>query len=410
MRKKQIQRHIEKDGRDIKTVHSRNTSIRSATGIAAPTLHVDNKYKLRDEFEFKLDERNKRTPAGTILSREGIDKDKLVIAAARFVFERGTWGKFTDSDFTELTDGKEDRVYGAPIVDQFEWGNVDYSKAALEGARWPVPAKMAHDLGEKSIIDIKANKNVVLVANAYNYEDKRERKNRSNISYTWKFSSSELNYDVSVIDKVVGTGRKLIIEDAQRANTGRYTCEISNDKGRSYTHTQYLFVYRPGKLEKEMIEVAGTEIDSGRKYWVDRDNGKWNKDNTKYDDMKDYSVEDEMWYDMVWSTESKEWQRKDLGVSIDKRAGQSEKINYVKRMLIGSDNISRQRSQGYWKYSGDEYIYWSDSVDVSKFTSDTLYFEHRDQLGYPEDYTDIQTIPDGGPNPYILTNDNIRII
>ena len=57
-----------------------------------------------------------------------------------------------------------------------------------------------------------------MVVNAYNYEDKKGRKNRDNIQYTWKFSSYHPE-GPQHIDRIIGTDRKLILENIQRHQT-----------------------------------------------------------------------------------------------------------------------------------------------------------------------------------------------
>lgn len=411
MRKKSIETVITKEGKEIQVSRIRKSAIKSATGIVDTGLYSDANYKLRDQFEFGIDKNNTRSEAGTIISRENIDTDMLTLASARYVFERNTWNKFTDSSFTEFKELGTDIKYGAPLIDQLEWQNVNWVKARVDGKTANSEyAKMANDLGETELLKINSNHNFVIVANAYNYTDKRGKKNRDNLTFTWKFSSGENNHTVNVLDKVVGHGRRLIIENAQRAHIGRYTCEVSNDKGRTFTISKYLFVYRPGDIVSKKSKVAGEEIETGGKFWTDTDKT-WNKKYTRFDDMMDYSLEDEKWYSMYWNTNGKKFERKNLRTAINKRPGfHDKKIKHIKKTMFGKGQIAKVREHGYWKYAGDPTVYWSDSIEVIEFSDSAVYFEHREQLGYEEDWTEIDTITSGHPNKYLLDGDHIRTI
>ena len=88
-----------------------------------------------------------------------------------------------------------------------------------------------------------ANDTLVMVVNAFNYEDKKGTKNRDNIQYTLYFSAEpKRNFDTDVQNKVIAKGRKLSIYNIQRSGTGRYMCEITNDKGKKIkVHRIHIF-------------------------------------------------------------------------------------------------------------------------------------------------------------------------
>ena len=66
-----------------------------------------------------------------------------------------------------------------------------------------------------------------------------------------------------------------------------------------------------------------------------------------------------------------------------------------------------QRKQGYWKHNDNPTIYWSDSQGIYSFPNPTIYFDHRDQMGYERDWSNIKKFNRTQFNPYALFNDKI---
>tara|TARA_R110002051_G_scaffold60644_2_gene111255 strand:- start:3823 stop:5085 length:1263 start_codon:yes stop_codon:yes gene_type:complete len=381
--------------------------IKSATGIISDGLHSDKKFILRDKFEFNIDKReNKRSEAGIIISRENIDNWKLELASARYIFDRDLSERFTATEFTELKKVKAP-TYGTPIIDQFEYENVGYKEANSEkGGGWA----LAESLGENHILDTRANRTFVIVVNAYNYEDKKGRKNRDNLQYTWYFSAEpSRNFDTDVQNKVIGKSRKLLIDSVQRAHVGRYTCEISNDKGVSRTISQFLSVWRDGKI----VELKGGDnnIPLGKFKWVDtytRD--KYNHKFGKVNSYQDYIVEEDKWVKMKYNFETKNYERTDIKKSMTRRPWNiNRKIQWIKDNSMKGNIIesNMQRKQGYWKYNDNPTVYWSDSQGIYSFPNPSIYFDHRDQMGYERDWSDIKKFNRTQFNPYALFNDKI---
>ena len=406
-----IEREIVKSpGRQI-SIHTYGQSpIRSATAIKGDSLYEDPSFQLRDKFEFDIDNENPRSNTGMIISRENIDKWRLELASARYIFDRNLSEKFTDVEFTELT-ANEDISYGVPIIDQFEYENVTQhiSDPSIAGAR-----RLAYNIGEPYVLSSWANGNIVFVINAYNYENKKGKKNRENIQYTWYFSADiKRNFDIDVQMKVIGRGRKLFLSNVQRSTTGRYFCEVTNDKGVSRTIAQYVNVYRDGVI----IESMGgpdNNIPLGRYYWGDISTTKgYDIRHPKTRPHKDYILEEEKWVDMEYNPERKTFERKDLvraNGGVDRRPwNTNDKISWVKEnsMKGNTTQLDLQRKQGYWKYIDGDDIYWSDSNGVYAFENSAIYLDHREEMGYKKDFSDITSFNRSQNNPYILDDDNI---
>lgn len=387
----------------------RVSPIKSATGIIADSLYSDKSYQLREQFEFDIDKDNPRSDTGIIISRENIDNWKLEIASARYIFDKDTSERFGDTSFSELLPQRPEVRYGAPIIDQFEYENCRYYLADKNkgGAN-----KLAADLGETHVLSLSANDTLVMVCNAYNFETEKRGKDRETLQFTWYFSADvNRNFDTDTQNKVVGKGRKLILESAQRAQTGRYWCEVSNDKGTTKTVPEYLSVWRPGYIE-QLFGGEKNDIPLGKYQWVNR--GKdYDVTNPPTGNYKDYIIEEEKWVRMQWNAEANSFERADIArpnSSAGKRPWNSnEKINWIKNNSMKGNTIESnlQRKQGYWKYNDNATVYWSDSQGVYSFPNAPTYYDHREDMGYERDWSDIETYNRTENNPYILENDTI---
>tara|TARA_R110001592_G_scaffold75219_7_gene227776 strand:+ start:4183 stop:5448 length:1266 start_codon:yes stop_codon:yes gene_type:complete len=402
---------IKTPGRQIRVQTELVSPIKSATSIKSSDLHSDKEFVLRDKFEFEIDKKNERSDTGIIISKEGVDDWKLEIASARFIFDRDLTERFNNVEFEEL-DKAEKPNYAAPIIDQFEYENVTYHEANkdIKGAR-----KLAYNLGETHVLSSWANGTPVLVCNAYNYEDKRGEKNRELLQFTWYFSADiNRNFNTDVQQKVIGKGRKLILNDVQRSAVGRYFCEISNDKGVTRSMVHYLNAYRDGRI----VELMGGEkenIPLGRYEWQDISTTKgFDRRHPKLSPYKDYLLEEEKWVRMVYNSEIKAYENTDI-VRANKSPGRrpwntNKTIQWVKKNSMKGNTVesSRQRKQGYWKYNNSTTVYWSDSQDVYSFPDPPVYYDHREEMGYKRDFSDIEVFNRSQNNPYLLDDDTVK--
>ena len=85
---------------------------------------------------------------------------------------------------------------------------------------------------------------------------------------------------------------------------------------------------------------------------------------------------------------------------------------------------NQQRKQGYWRISGTNTIYWSDSNDVYRFLSPQqqgvdqfergrrleTYYDHREEMGYERDFSDIENLSSNSQNPYLMDGEDINDI
>jgi hypothetical protein len=396
--------------RQIQVKVKKISPIKSATSIKSSDLYSDANFELRDQFEFDIDKENERSETGIVVSREGIDNWKLELASARFIFDRDTSEAYTDTEFKELFK-KKDPNYGLPIVDQFEYENVTYHEADefKRGAR-----KLAYNIGETHVLSSWANGIIVFVANAYNYEDAKGRKNRDKMNYTWYFSAdTKRNFNTDVQNKIVGKGRKLLLDNVQRFTTGRYYCEISNDKGVTRTMPHYVNVYRDGRIV-ELTGGAENNIPLGRFEWAPiKTTADFDKKHPKLRPYKDYILEEETWVPMQYNSQANAYERADLA-SPDKTPGKTpwntnEKIKWVKENSMKGNTIDPGygRKMGYWKYSVGSIVYWSDSDGIVSFFNVQKYYRHREEMGYKKDFSQVEVFNKKQNNPYYLKNDNI---
>ena len=415
---KYTERHVEKSPeKDITVVHTKKSPIESATGIEGDLLWEDVRYQLRDEYVFEGDKKNQRTPSGTIISRENIDTWELDLEAARYVFDRKAWEKHTDVEITELKDESE-VIYNAPIVDLDEFRNVEFERAKIGEEKATGGEKFAAEVNETFVLSIAANRCVVMVVNAYNYEDKKGRKNRDNIQYTWKFSSYHPE-GPQHIDRIIGTDRKLILENIQRHQTGWYTCDITNDKGTTSTTSRMVLCWRTGTKKEITIRQGDAKVGTGRfKFipttgildWTGELKQTWNDRYKKTDPHWDYDLEKERWVYMTWRG-GEEWNTYTTeAATINKPWAYNEKIKWIKdnSMKGNSFGTTNYRKQGYWKFDGAPAVYWSDSIGVIKFGTEANFMAHRKEISYPEDWTLIKILKPTDHNPYLAKGETVE--
>jgi hypothetical protein len=411
-------------------------AVKLLSGIDS-NLSVDE-YSLQKDYDYPIDENdNERNTNEVILSKEGGMRNyPLIIASARLVFEKATMEKFVDVEIKELVDPKSVKVqikknilkYGTPKIDQFEWHGlrmiqVDNYKSLPYSRQWTVLeiaqlTAMGKEEGEKNVYTNRANTTFSLVADAYNYKDDKGRKSRANIKFTWKFTSSANNYDVSVQNKIVHHGRVLRITNCQRHHTGRYTCEITNDKGNSYTKTIYVVIHRTGRAVAIEMNVNGTMIPNGKKKWQDT--------NPAYDKkfiwserfLPKYDLRKEAWVREIWNGEkfvvmsdggdvagSKNKVGRDLKGSEMKTRMSRIKLNNK----FKGETSTKDRDFGYWRLPGSHDIYFSNSKGVIKFISGFAMLHHKFANDMPLNFGSIDDIEKGESTRYTKVGDEITI-
>ena len=405
-------------------------AVKLLSGIDS-NLSVDE-YSLQKDYDYPIDENdNERNTNEIILSKEGGKRNyPLIIASARLVFEKATMEKFVDVEIKELVDPKSVKVqikknilkYGTPKIDQFEWGGlrmiqVDNYKSLPYSRQWTVLeiaqlTAMGREEGEKNVFTNRANTTFSLCADAYNYKDDKGNKNRENIKYTWKFTSSLNNYDVSVQNKIVHLGRVLRITNCQRHHTGRYTCEITNDKGASYTKTIYIVIHRTGRAVAEEINVNGVLIPNGKKKWQDT--------NPAYDKKFIWDKRYLPLYDLkkeAWVREVKVGDKFVVmtqgGAGTGGAGTGTEAATRMSRINLNNkfkgQTSTKDRDFGYWRLPGSHDIYFSSSKGVIRFSSGFAMLKHKFDNDMPLNFGSIDDIEKGESTRYTKVGDEITI-
>lgn len=405
-------------------------AVRLLSGIDS-NLKVDD-YSLQKEYEYPIDDNdNERSVNKVILSKEGGKRNyPLILGSARLVFEKATMEKFVDVEIKELVDPKSVKVqikknvlkYGTPKIDQFEWGGlrmiqVDNYKSLPYSRQWSVKeiaqlTAMAKEEGEKNVFTNRANTTFSLCADAYNYKDDKGNKNRENIKFTWKFTSSTNNYDVSVQNKIVHLGRVLRITNCQRHHTGRYTCEITNDKGASYTKTIYVVIHRTGRAVAIEMNINGTMVPNGKYKWQDT--------NPAYDKKFIWDKRHLPLYDLkkeAWVREVKVGDK--FVVMTQGGAGTggpgtgTESATRMSRIKLNNkfkgETSTKDRDFGYWRLPGSHDIYFSSSKGVIKFISGYAMLHHKFANDMPLNFGSIDDIEKGESTRYTKVGDEITI-
>jgi hypothetical protein len=226
-----------------------------------------------------------RTSAGVIVSTDDSDdnRENYIVANARYVFEQDDFERIIDTEITELAlqpaplDGpnKTPTIVGLLIYPGHGTPDGEFSDG------WSIQTLL--EIGEPSY-QVHSNNNIVLVADAYSYIDNDGTRVDGDLSYTWKFTADGMG---KAMNSVVGNGKILRIYNIQLAQRGRYTCEITNEKGVSYTKA--MFINPIGGLLQELDEnglAIGTYI---------RDTDHDNK-YSQYDPYWDYDHEFKRWF------------------------------------------------------------------------------------------------------------------
>lgn len=396
-------------------------AVRLLSGIDS-NLKVDD-YSLQKEYDYPIDfNDNRRSNNEVILSKEGGKRNfPLILASARLVFEKATMKKFVDVEIKELVDPKSVKVqiikntlkYGTPKIDQHEWWGlrmmrVDNYKSLPYSRQWTTfeiqqLTFMAKEEGEKNVYTNRANSSFAIVVDAYNYVDDKGKKNRENIKYTWKFTSSANNYDVSVQNKIIHHGRQLKIDNCQRHHTGRYTCEITNDKGNSYTKTIYIVIHRSGKAVTISTKINGTWISTGKKKWEDTD--------SEYDKKYIWTERHNAWYDLkkeAWDFLS--WNGKKWISSWRFKTEVNTKMDRIKlNEKFKGEKSTKDRDFGYWRLPGSHNVYFSNSKGVIRFKSGWAMLHHKFANDMPLNFGSIDDIEKGESDRYTKVGDEITI-
>ena len=241
---------------------------------------LDAKIGIVPQDTLTPDDQNTITEGGTYLSDDldlpipGI----LVYSSREGMYKREVGEELFVKQFSEI-DFEEDSEHITPPTINDKLGQ---DGIQARNGKWLTKktSDVANRLGEEIIYQVQANHHLHMLVEAWNYleEDPEGEfpdgiENIDGLSYEWRFSSGEENYDINVIEKVVSTRQLLSIEDAQRAHIGRYTCHVSNAYGKVKTWTVYVDIFRPGEVSEQKLTLSnGEEILTGQYTWTANDN------------------------------------------------------------------------------------------------------------------------------------------
>ena len=252
------------------------------------------------------------SPNGSIISDSNdLRHYPIYVYTSNIVTSTKKLNSVVNTTFTELF---EKALEANDLPEIYEiWGNggMQWGNAEMKTKD---ESELANKLGEEYILLIKANHHLQIKVNAintYGQQGGEQISNSGGLEYTWRFSSGEENWEVNVIDKVVGTASVLDIEDIQRGNIGRYTCEVKNKWGSVMTKTVYVHVERPGIIKEETRIIEGIEFPTGQTLFVENLNELHDDKFKETDDKVVWNEEDFNWMEVYWNSDTNSWREEE---------------------------------------------------------------------------------------------------
>jgi hypothetical protein len=186
-------------------------------------------------------EKVNRNSMGVILSTEESEDEgeAYIVASTKYLFDKDDFERAIDTEFSELavTPRPMDGPNKAPIIIDIQcypgYGTLDGTNS--DG--WHIQTLI--DIGEPSL-QVEANNNLVLLCDAYSFIDNDGNRHNDDLTFTWRFTADGMG---TAMNAVVGEGAVLRLFNCQQQQRGRYTCEVSNEKGSSFTRAVYIKLY-----------------------------------------------------------------------------------------------------------------------------------------------------------------------
>tara|TARA_R110000822_G_scaffold26819_8_gene80507 strand:- start:4902 stop:6254 length:1353 start_codon:yes stop_codon:yes gene_type:complete len=325
-----------------------------------------------------------RNPAGIIISTEDSEADgeRMIIANARYVFERSDFKRIVDTEITELAVQSQplDGPNKSPIVIDVQcypgYGLLDGTRS--DG----YTIQTLPELGEPSY-QIPSNNNVVFWADAYSFIDDDGTRMNDGLTYTWRFTADGIGTSQAAI---VGSEAILRLLNVQLQQRGRYTCEISNEKGSSFTNT--IFLNPLGGLLRE-LDTNGLPTGT-----LVRDQNH-DEEFSQFDSYFDYDEEDGKWFLAEW--QGSQWVESNQTPNFYKGKDLPETTNQAKALITKassiaatSQNNARSRATGTYYKEDSAYHFEEPGKPTVKFNSNALLYSHRESLGYPANTSNIE--------------------
>ena len=231
------------------------------------------------------------------------------------------------------------------------------------------------ELGEPSY-QIPSNNNVAFYADAYSYIDDDGTRKNEGLTYIWRFTADGIGNAQAAI---VGNEPVLRLYNVQLQQRGRYTCEVQNEKGSSYTKT--IFLNPLGGLLRELDDNG---LPTGALVRDDDHDAEF----SQFDSYFDYDTEDGRWFLVDWN--GKQWVESNQepnfykGKDLPKSTNQAKTIiSKASAIATRSQNLSRSRAIGkYFQDSTSNIFFIEPGKPNVKFTSMSEYESHKETTGF----------------------------
>ena len=318
-----------------------------------------------------------RNAAGIIISTEDSEEDgeRMVVANARYVFSGIDFNRIVDTEITELAVQPQplEGPNKAPIVIDVQcypgYGLLDGTRS--DG----YTIQTLPELGEPSY-QLPSNNNVAFWADAYSYIDDDGTRRDDGLTYTWRFTADGIGTAQAAI---VGNEPVLRLYNVQLQQRGRYTCEVANEKGSSYTTT--IFLNPLGGLLRELDENG---LPTGALVRDDDHDAEF----SQFDSYFDYDPEDGRWFLAEWIGD--QWVQSNQDPNFYKGKDLPRSTNQAKTLIskasaiaTRSQNLSRSRAIGkYYQDSTSNIFFIEPGKPNIKFTSMSEYESHKDSTGF----------------------------
>ncbi len=232
-----------------------------------------------------------RNSKGIIISTEDSEDagESYVIASTKYLFDILDYERTIDIEFSELalTPTQMDGPNKSPIIIDLQCYP---GHGLLDGSRtdgWHIQTLI--DIGEPSY-QVEANNNVVLLCDAYSYIDNDGTRQNDDLSFTWRFTADGMG---TAMNSVVGNGEPVLrLMNVQQQQRGRYTCEVSNEKGMSSTRA--VFINPIGGI---LVELDDNGLPTGNHIRDEEHDNKF----SQFDSYWDYDPVGIRWYLAEWN-------------------------------------------------------------------------------------------------------------
>jgi len=337
-----------------------------------------------DGLNFVSTEKVVRNPSGLIISTEDSEAngERMIIANARYVFNSSDFLRIVDTEITELAVQPIplDGANRAPIVLDVQcypgYGILDGTRS--DG----YTIQTLPELGEPSY-QIPSNNNVAFFTDAYSFIDNDGTRIDEGLTFTWRFTADGIGTARAAI---VGTESVLKLYNVQLQQRGRYTCEISNTKGSSYTKS--IFLNPLGGLLRELDDdglPTGTLV---------RDEAH-DSQFSQFDSYFDYDPEDGNWFLAEWKAsqwvESQQTPNFYTGKDLPQSTSHAQTlITKASSIAETSKNNARSRAIGKYYSHGAHYHFEEPGKTTIKFRGEQLLFAHQQKLGFPQSTSNME--------------------